>query len=53
MDGCTVLRPLKEQYPDKVIGLMGCLVGVRDPLRLRKQLSVRVDVFRRLPDPRR
>ncbi len=38
------LRPLKEQYPDKVIGLMGCLVGVRDPLRLRKQLPF-VDVF--------
>ncbi len=38
------LRPLKEKYPDKVIGLMGCLVGVRDPLRLRKQLPF-VDVF--------
>jgi len=38
------LRPLKEQYPDKVIGLMGCLVGVRDPLQLRKQLPF-VDVF--------
>ncbi|MHB8626263.1 MAG: tRNA (N6-isopentenyl adenosine(37)-C2)-methylthiotransferase MiaB [Aggregatilineales bacterium] len=38
------LRPIKEQYPDKVIGLMGCLVGVRDPLRLRKQLPF-VDVF--------
>lgn len=38
------LRPLKERYPDKVIGLMGCLVGVRDPLRLRKQLPF-VDVF--------
>src|SRR5579859_2759155 len=38
------LRPIKEQFPDKVIGLMGCLVGVRDPLRLRKQLPF-VDVF--------
>ena len=38
------LRPLKEQFPNKVIGLMGCLVGVRDPLRLRKQLPF-VDVF--------
>src|SRR5574341_1721761 len=26
------LKVLKENYPDKVIGLMGCLVGVRDPL---------------------
>ena len=38
------LRPVKEQFPNKVIGLMGCLVGVRDPLRLRKQLPF-VDVF--------
>jgi tRNA-2-methylthio-N6-dimethylallyladenosine synthase len=38
------LRTLKESAPDKVIGLMGCLVGVKDPLRLRKQLPF-VDVF--------
>src|SRR5258708_21089549 len=38
------LRPLKEKYPDKVIGLMGCMVGVRDPLPLRKRFAF-VDVF--------
>lgn len=38
------LHGLKRQYPDKVIGLMGCLVGVKDPLYLRKKLPY-VDVF--------
>lgn len=38
------LRSLKEQNPDKVIGVMGCMVGVRDPLHLRKRLPF-VDVF--------
>ncbi len=38
------LRPIKEQHPDKVIGLMGCMVGVRDPLPLRKRFPF-VDVF--------
>jgi tRNA-2-methylthio-N6-dimethylallyladenosine synthase len=38
------LRPVKEKYPDKVIGLMGCMVGVRDPLPLRKRFPY-VDVF--------
>ncbi len=38
------LRPLKEKYPDKVIGLMGCMVGVRDSLPLRKRFPF-VDVF--------
>lgn len=38
------LRQIKQRYPDRVIGVMGCLVGVRDPLRLRKQLPF-VDVF--------
>jgi len=38
------LKSLKEQHPDKVIGLMGCLVGVRDPLPLRKKFPF-VDVF--------
>jgi tRNA-2-methylthio-N6-dimethylallyladenosine synthase len=38
------LRPIKEQHPDKVIGLMGCMVGVRDPLPLRKRFPY-VDVF--------
>ena len=38
------LRRLKETDPAKIIGLMGCMVGVRDPLRLRQQLPY-VDVF--------
>jgi tRNA-2-methylthio-N6-dimethylallyladenosine synthase len=40
----NLLKGVKEQHPDKVIGLMGCLVGVRDPLALRKKLPY-VDVF--------
>ena len=31
------LRPLKERRPDMVIGLMGCLVGVRDRAPLRRR----------------
>jgi tRNA-2-methylthio-N6-dimethylallyladenosine synthase len=38
------LRQEKIKQPDKVIGVMGCLVGVKDQLRLRKQLPF-VDVF--------
>lgn len=38
------LKRMKEKKPSLVIGLMGCLVGVRDPLRLRKQVPF-VDVF--------
>ncbi|MBZ0300832.1 MAG: tRNA (N6-isopentenyl adenosine(37)-C2)-methylthiotransferase MiaB, partial [Anaerolineae bacterium] len=38
------LRGVKEQNPEKVIGVMGCMVGVRDPLDLRKRLPF-VDVF--------
>ncbi|TVR22031.1 MAG: tRNA (N6-isopentenyl adenosine(37)-C2)-methylthiotransferase MiaB [Anaerolineaceae bacterium] len=38
------LRPLKESHPDKVIGVMGCMVGVRDPLHMRQKLPF-VDVF--------
>ena len=44
------LNRLKRKNPDKIIGLMGCLVGVRDPLRLRKQLPY-VDVFLPPSDP--
>jgi tRNA-2-methylthio-N6-dimethylallyladenosine synthase len=44
------LAHLKQAHPDKIIGLMGCLVGVRDPLRLRKQLP-QVDVFLPPSDP--
>ena len=39
-----LLKELKTEYPDKVIGVMGCMVGVRDPLALRKKLPY-VDVF--------
>jgi tRNA-2-methylthio-N6-dimethylallyladenosine synthase len=38
------LRPLKERRPDVVIGLMGCLVGVRDPAPLRRRFPW-VDAF--------
>jgi tRNA-2-methylthio-N6-dimethylallyladenosine synthase len=38
------LRGVKEDNPDKIIGIMGCMVGVRDPLTLRKKLPF-VDVF--------
>jgi tRNA-2-methylthio-N6-dimethylallyladenosine synthase len=46
------LRPIKERYPEKVIGLMGCMVGVRDSLPLRKRFP-HVDVFMApsMPDP--
>ena len=44
------LKVLKEQYPHKVIGLMGCLVGVRDPLPLRRRFPF-VDVFMPPGDP--
>jgi tRNA-2-methylthio-N6-dimethylallyladenosine synthase len=39
-----LLREVKRQHPDKVIGVMGCMVGVRDPVALRKRLPY-VDVF--------
>lgn len=39
-----MLKHRKADNPNMVIGLMGCLVGVRDPLRLRKQVPF-VDVF--------
>lgn len=38
------LKVLKEANPEKVIVLKGCLVGVRDPLPLRKKFPF-VDVF--------
>jgi tRNA-2-methylthio-N6-dimethylallyladenosine synthase len=40
----AMLRDLKKEDPNKVIGVMGCMVGVRDPLALRKKLP-HVDVF--------
>lgn len=39
-----MLQAMKRDNPDKVIGVMGCMVGVRDPLDLRKRLPG-VDVF--------
>ena len=46
----TSLRPLKEQNPQLVINLMGCLVGVRGAERLRERLPF-VDVFSPPSDP--
>jgi tRNA-2-methylthio-N6-dimethylallyladenosine synthase len=44
------LHGLKRQHPDKVIGIMGCLVGVKDPVALRKKLPY-VDVFMSPSEP--
>ena len=44
------LKPLKEQRPETIIGLMGCLVGVRDPGPLQKRFPW-VDVFMPPSDP--
>lgn len=44
------LGQLKQRQPDKIIGVMGCLVGVRDALALRKRLPY-VDVFMAPSDP--
>lgn len=38
------LQGVKKSNPEKVIGVMGCMVGVRDPLSLRQRLPF-VDVF--------
>ena len=45
-----LLGKIKEARPDKVIGVMGCMVGVRDPLWMRKRLPF-VDVFMPPSDP--
>ena len=44
MGRLMMLRALKEQHPEKVVGVMGCLVGIKDPVNLRKKLPF-VDVF--------
>ncbi len=44
------LKPLKAERPDIVIGLMGCLVGIRDPAPLRRRFPW-VDVFMPPSDP--
>ncbi len=46
----TSLRPLKEQNPNLVINLMGCMVGVRGAQELREKLPY-VDVFSPPSDP--
>lgn len=40
----TAIRPLKLNHPDKVLALMGCMVGVKDPAPLRQRFPY-VDVF--------
>jgi len=44
------LKPLKEQRPDLVINLMGCLVGVRGHERLKERFPF-VDIFSPPSDP--
>jgi tRNA-2-methylthio-N6-dimethylallyladenosine synthase len=44
------LRPLKEQRPDTVINLMGCMVGIRPDPALRRAFPF-VDVFSPPSDP--
>jgi tRNA-2-methylthio-N6-dimethylallyladenosine synthase len=44
MNRLLQLQQIKKQQPEKIIGVMGCMVGVRDPLRLRQRLPF-VDVF--------
>ncbi len=44
------LRPLKDQRPDLVINLMGCLVGVKGHEHLKKRFPY-VDVFSPPSDP--
>ena len=39
-----LLSKVKAAHPQKVIGVMGCMVGVRDPLWMRQRLPY-VDVF--------
>ena len=45
-----MLGKIKQAHPEKVIGVMGCMVGVRDPLWMRKRLPY-VDVFMPPSDP--
>ena len=44
------LKPLKRERPDVVLGLMGCLVGVRDASPLQQRFPF-VDVFLPPSDP--
>ncbi len=44
------LRPLKEQRPETVVGVMGCLVGIKNNGRLKERFPW-VDVFAPPSDP--
>jgi tRNA-2-methylthio-N6-dimethylallyladenosine synthase len=46
----TALHPLKKEHPNKVINLMGCLVGVKGNGKLRAAFPF-VDVFSPPSDP--
>lgn len=46
-----LLRDVKKQYPEKVVSVMGCMVGVKDPVHLRKKLPF-VDVFMAPSEPK-
>ncbi|MCL4250013.1 MAG: tRNA (N6-isopentenyl adenosine(37)-C2)-methylthiotransferase MiaB [Anaerolineae bacterium] len=46
-----LLNAIKREQPDKIIGVMGCLVGVRDPVQLRKRLPY-IDVFMAPSEPK-
>ena len=45
-----LLKQVKERHPERIIGMMGCGVGVKDPLYLRKRVPF-VDVFMKPSDP--
>ena len=45
-----LLNKIKQEQPEKVIGVMGCMVGLRDPLWMRQRLPY-VDVFMPPSDP--
>ncbi|MCY3780550.1 MAG: tRNA (N6-isopentenyl adenosine(37)-C2)-methylthiotransferase MiaB [Chloroflexi bacterium] len=45
-----LLNKIKQEQPEKVIGVMGCMVGMRDPLWMRQRLPY-VDVFMPPSDP--
>lgn len=46
------LKPLKQSRPNLILGLMGCLVGVRNPAPLQERFPF-VDVFLPPSDPTR
>lgn len=47
----TSLKSLKTTHPDKVINLMGCMVGIRGAAELKERFPY-VDVFSQPSDPR-